>query len=692
MELKGQEYIEKFFAENGYLADILDGYEYRESQYFMSRSILETFTNGGFFCCEAGTGIGKTISYLLPAIIWSLKFDERVLISTHTKNLQEQICTKDLPLISSIFPHPFRFSLVKGKGNYICLRRWKEYSAQPSLSLVPEEGNILEEISSWVDETSEGDLSHDSPLNPRLDRELWGRICCDTFFCSEQVCPDHRKCFLKKARRKALSANIVVINHSLLLADRMTDGAVLGDYECVIVDESQNLPRVAREGMKSDVDRWKLLWSVRSLMRIVRRDVDRQRISQIISRRTGQKILRLCRRLERSIGKFFSLPIFKLTDEFEEKPKFTQKSRYSGEDDRLRELRENSASLIGEMVELQMTIEGVIDDLDKEVEGEDLLEIQGYLDVLQERTEDLRYLLRADDDTRVYWIEKQNGDERASGSLNAVPVDVAPFLRDILFSDLRVGIFTSATLRIMDSFEFFMRSTGLDEMIDRFGDSAVFSSPFHYAEQAMVAVPSFLPDPRDSGYRDKLVKLLYTTILSLRRGTLILFTSIDLLDYCYHELKEGLEAEGIICLGQGIDGTRDRITRIFREEQKSVLFGTDSFWEGVDIQGESLEVLVFTRLPFSVPSDPIAEAIDESIRMRGGNPFIEYYLPNAVMKFRQGFGRLIRSGHDRGVALVMDNRILRQRYGEVFIESLPVLPIAIEREKEWLPTLHKWWS
>jgi len=692
MASRGIEYIEKFFADEGLLTSALDGYEYREAQLLMARSILETFSDGGFYGCEAGTGIGKTIAYLLPAILWSIESKERVVVSTHTKNLQEQIFSKDLPLLASILPDPFRYELIKGKSNYLCLRRWDDYLFQPTFSLVPGEDRLLRELASWIEETGTGDLSHLSPLNPERHRELLKRLCCDDYFCSESACPDQGRCFLKQARRRAQSAHIVVVNHSLLIADRMADGGVLGDYDCLIIDECQSLPRVAREGMRVEVDRSGLLWRVRTLLRSMKGGQGKEKSPAAISKRARKAILDQCRRLEKDYDAFFSLPPFQAGIQEMDGPGPQERSRYRREDPRLKELGEVGIPLLREMESLQEIIREAMREAEGEGAGDGLSELCGHLEMFRESQEELASLLRAESDEQVYWIGRGEGGGEVGGSLNSAPIDVAPFLQEFLFSSLRAGVLTSATLRIMESFEHFYRSIGIDRLRDRLTASAVFPSPFAYEEQALVAVPTFIPDPREERFPEALVDILDRTISALERGTLVLFTSNGLLAHCYRHLKGPFEEKGIILLGQGIDGTRDQITRTFREERKSVLFGTDSFWEGVDVPGESLEVLVFTRLPFPVPADPLSEAVEESIRARGGNPFTEYYLPNAVMKFRQGFGRLIRSTRDRGIALVLDRRILNPRYGAAFVEALPVPPVVIDREGAWLPALQGWWS
>ncbi len=691
MNRQGREYIEKFFSGGGRLSTALDGYEFRGAQLTMALAVMEAFSNGEFCCCEAGTGIGKTIAYLLPAVLWSLESHESVVVSTHTKNLQEQICNKDLPLLSSILPEKFRYVPLKGKGNYLCLRRWKEYAAQPSLSLVTGEDGLLRALSAWAGKTRTGDLSGSSPLDPRRDGELWRRICCDSYFCSDSACADAAGCFFRKARRKASSSHIVVVNHSLLVADRLADGGVLGDYENLIVDESHSLVGVAREGMRAEVDRRRLLWHIGSMRRTVRGRKGMASLTGRVTKSAEREVIRLCRDLERSVEGFFAKPVFRSDPGGAGGPEYAQRQRYRKGDRGLDELVRDGSLVLADLERLTEVMEVIVKEAGDEAGEDELLEVQGHIGMLRDCTADLGSLLDVEEGSRVYWIEKGGGRADPGGSLNATPVDVAPFLEEVLFSSLRTGIFTSATMRVMDSFDFFLRSNGLDRLEYRFGECLALSSPFYYEEQSMVAVPAFMPDPRSEAYRDRLVNVLRRTIPALRRGTLVLFTSVSLLEYCYSRLKDELERDGMLCLGQGIDGTREQITDRFREERTSVLFGTDSFWQGVDIPGEALEVLVFTRLPFSVPNDPLSEAIDESIRKRGGDPFTEYFLPGAVMKFRQGFGRLIRSTRDMGVVLVMDNRILRQRYGRAFVDSLPVVPVEIASEDGWLPALEKWW-
>jgi Rad3-related DNA helicase len=682
MAFPADETIDAFFSEDGPLAAALDGYECRDAQPMMARGILDAFAGDRFLCCEAGTGVGKTLAYLLPAVLWALESGERVVVSTHTKNLQEQIFGRDLPLLASVLRRPFRYRLVKGKGNYLCLRRWAEFAAQPDL--VPARGGdgLVDALVEWAGRTSTGDLSGSSPLDPRRDRELWARICCDTYLCSDAACPDHRRCFFKKVRRDALSAHVVVVNHSLLMADRLADGGVLGDYDLLILDESQNLAVAARESLKITIDRGRLRWLVGSLRGVVRKAGSAS--AQAIPKAIEGDVLRLCRRTERSVDAFFGGPPFDSGEGKGEGTAFPQRTRYGREGGVRDALSAAGSDLAADFGALSRKIEEAVESLRAADREEELAEIEGHLEMLREGTADISMLLEAEDDGRVFWIE-----HAPAGSVHAAPVDVAPLLREVLFSKIRAGAFTSATLRVMGAFDYFLRSTGLDgcDTVE-----AVYPSPFHYDEQAMAAVAAFLPDPGGAGYTEALVEVLRETLLELRRGTLVLFTSVRMLETCYRRLKEPLEREGIRCLGQGIDGSRERITRAFREDRRSVLFGTDSFREGVDIRGASLEAVVFTRLPFSVPSDPLSRAIEEGIRARGGDPFLEHFLPSAVMKFRQGFGRLIRSTRDCGVALILDGRVVRRGYGRAFLDALPVRPVVVRSREGWLPALRRWWA
>ncbi len=692
MKLKGMSYIEEFFAKGGALARALEGYEFRGAQLDMARSIMETFENGGLYCCEAGTGIGKTLAYLLPSVLWSIEAKERVIVSTHTKNLQEQITGRDLPLLSSILPMPFTYIIVKGKGNYLCLKRWRNYAAQRHLDIPGDKEDRLEALAEWVRGTRTGDLGSSSPIDARRDRELWNSLRCDTYFCNDTACEDYRRCYFKNARRRAQSANIVVVNHSLLIADKVADGGVLGEYDHLVVDETQDLARVAREGLREVIEPRGLIRHLRAVTGILGRGRRKDSVAGRMTRETREGIRRRCRGMEKTIDEFFGAPAFGSGSIDQGESRFVGRVRYVRGDDIARDLRESGDHLIGDLQGLTDLMYDSAREMEDGPSSDEMLEYEGYIEILREAEKTLRLLIDADDGSMVYWIEKPAMSGISAGSINAAPIDVAPQLREILFSGLRTGIFTSATMRVMGGFDFFLRSTGLSEMDDRSRPSQVFPSPFCYEEQAMVVVPSFLPDPRDDLFADRLTDLLRDTILSLNRGTLVLFTSNSLLEECYRRLRDELAGEGIRVLGQGIDGSREQITRVFREDRRSVLFGTDSFWEGVDIRGESLEVLIFTRLPFSVPSDPYSRAMDEWIRERGGNPFVEFFLPTAVMKFRQGFGRLIRSGRDRGIAMIMDNRILRQRYGKAFADDLPVAPIEVSDPSSWIPTLKRWWS
>ena len=331
--------------------------------------------------------------------------------------------------------------------------------------------------------------------------------------------------------------------------------------------------------------------------------------------------------------------------------------------------------------------------------GQDLKDLEnfraftdGALTQTSELLETFSLMVENNRDDLVYWCEPPASDKKQDSRLKASPVNVASVLKNRLYDFLNTAVFTSATLTVGERFDYFKNRVGLffvdnDRLVER-----SYGSPFHYDEQVLLGVPTFLPDPRDSRFVKIASELLRLIISETKRGTLILFTSYEMLQRVYRRIKPELEAEGILTLAQGKDGSRNSLIRIFQEEGSAVLLGTNSFWEGVDIPGEPLEILVLTKLPFEVPAEPVFQAWMEEIEKRGGNPFYQLSVPMAVLKFRQGFGRLIRTGSDRGMVLILDNRVLRFQYGQVFLGSLPVEPRIFENEKELLSKAKKWFE
>lgn len=620
----GELTVRQFFAPRGPLSRWHPNYEYRPGQAEMAEAVWEALSKGHHLIVEAGTGTGKTLAYLVPVIL----FGKRVVISTGTKNLQDQIFYKDIPFLEKHLGRPLQVCYMKGRNNYAC--RQKIYDADRELLLEGlEEVADFQIIRAWEQTTQTGDRAEIAAL-PETST-VWNKLDARRELCTGQKCPQFERCFLTLMHQRALASDIIIVNHHLFFADLALKeneaGAVIPEYAAVVLDEAHEIEEVAGQYFGVQISNYQFQEWVRDTAALARR-----------KQFGSEELDRILHRLEEIAQHFFAL--FGQEEgrwAFREQEEFLTRHAEAYED-LLRALELAGAHL------------GLLKNPPEEVVP--------LTRRAAELARNLRFWMEAPERGYVYWIER-----RGRGCfLQATPIDVAPILSEKLFARTDCVILTSATLAVGGTFDYIRQRLGASE-----ARTLIVPGHFDYRRQALLYVPQHLPDPRDPAFvryaAEEIVR-----VLRLSRGrAFVLFTSYQQMRQVYD--KVSLEVD-YPCLLQGV-GPRQALLEEFRRTPHAVLFATSSFWQGVDVPGEQLSCVIIDKLPFAVPSDPVVEARIRAIREDGGNPFYQYQIPQAALALKQGFGRLIRSASDRGVLVLLDNRINKQRYGRVFFQSLP---------------------
>ena len=695
------ESIAERFGPQGELGKILPHYEMRPQQIHMAREISQAFNDAEILMAEAGTGIGKSLAYLVPAVQWALQNGERVILSTKTKNLQEQLFYSDIPLLQRTCEDSFKSVLLKGRSNYLCLNKWYRVLAEGDLK--EEERTEILPLVTWVKETKSGDISENTGFKLFQSGGLWNRICAESTFCLGQKCKYKDRCFYHKVRSAAQTAHLVVTNHALLFSDVLMEHAVLDTYSCLILDEAHTVGRVAAQYFGCTFSLWRIRSFLNRLYLKERVELGllvslRNRMGAVtgaISETVSKRIQKACERIDsiRSGSHHFFTNL--AGDVFHKARgkggRYRTKLRYGMENQLLSQ--DSSANLLHVLGKLEDELSRLYVGLSELPEdsfadqAELTQEIHGRMIECQAMISDLSFLLVADDEAYVYWVELPLQQDDIDIRLFTAPLEIGELMKHHFYDDLRTIVFTSGTLAVNGRFDYVMNRLGLDpEKTVQFKTD----SPFDFDSQALVCVPSFLPSPKDPSFQREMSQRVEEIAVDIRRGTLTLFTSYDMLTSTYESVRETLESEGILVLAQGVNGSRSRMMAHFTEEKSSILMGTESFWEGVDLPGNALEVLILTKLPFAVPTEPMVEAQMEALTRQGLDPFQHFSLPEAVIKFRQGFGRLIRSRADRGIAIICDTRVLTTKYGHFFLNSLPTKPFVFSDQDGLLAEIKQW--
>jgi len=639
-----------FFAPGGVLARTHPAYEFRRGQLQMAQAVEQALQGRRHLIVEAGTGTGKTLAYLVPAI----KSGKRVIISTGTKNLQDQLFFKDIPFLEQVlFPagdRKLNVCYMKGRSNYLCRKKLQDLASVPTLNGL-EEIEHFAAISAWGKTTETGDRAELTSL-PEVS-PLWQKLDARADACTGQKCSEWERCFITEMRRRATESDIIIVNHHLFFADLgikqqaeyAPDAGILPDVGSVIFDEAHELEDVAGSYFGVSVGNARFDELCRDA------EISLQRNHMLSAALSGAiKSLR-----ERAVFFFALMP---------------QGDGRFAFDNRREFLEENGE----EFMNLQQGLQRLGAELENIPSKPE--EIFNFIRRAQELQVQLGFLMESQDRNTVFWIERRRGRDRVSVILQATPIDVAPILKTCLFDKLDSVILTSATLAVGGNFDYIRRRLGLDHARE-----TVLPSHFDYQRQAMLYVPPDLPDARTTQFpalaADRIKRLLQIT----RGRAFVLFTSYVQMRDVYHRLLGELDYPLLL---QG-DAPKSALLEEFRITPNAVLFATSSFWQGVDVQGDQLSCVIIDRLPFAVPSDPVVAARVKSIDAEGGNAFFDYQIPAAVITLKQGFGRLIRSLHDRGLLVLLDNRILKKAYGKVFLESLPNYrkTTAIEQVEEF---------
>lgn len=646
--------VVEWLSPGGRLAELTPGFESRPQQVEMARAVQDALRAGKHLAVEAGTGVGKTFGYLLPAIQYVLEHRRRVVISTHTIALQEQLINKDIPLLRTLFDNAFRAELVKGRSNYLGLRRMRQtVSRQKSLINDAKLLRVLNDIENWSLVTSEGSLS-DLPEPPPL--EVWEKVRSEHGNCLGRRCPTYDACFYQNARRKMDGADILVVNHALLISDlvlRKDSASVLPDYEVAIIDEGHTIESVAVDHFGLNVTNSQVQYT----------------LSGLFNDRTGRGLLA---EIGEEPHRRATVSAAQACTNFFNALAGWQASR-GRSNGRLIQTNIVANELSPRLMELVAQLNPLKGELRRE---EDKYELGAYIDRLEATAVSVDNLLNQALDSHVYWIEQDAARSRRV-SLCAAPLDVSVYLRTLLFDRVPSVVMTSATLSTGGEGDF-------SYLLKRVGEPPArtlrLGSPFDYPTQARIEIEAGLPDPSAYGpFVQASAAAISSYVREYEGRAFVLFTSYQMLSDVAAIVREDLGADGFTILAQGEALPRSKMLERFRETPRAALFGTDSFWQGVDVVGDALSTVIITKLPFAVPDRPTIEARIEQIRRKGGNPFVEFQLPEAILKFRQGFGRLIRSKSDTGRVVVLDRRIVDKPYGKQFLAALPDCPVEVHR-------------
>ena len=651
----GSKFVERIraiFSENGLLSKAAN-FEFRPQQQEMAAAVARALEEDRRLVVEAGTGVGKSLAYLAPAILFALEHHKKAIVSTHTINLQEQLLYKDIPILKKVLPVEFEASLMKGRQNYLCPRRLERALQQANEVFTGPEQSELTRLAEWASTTRDGSLS-DLSIEP--DPKVWTQVCSEPHICTQKTCGQNVLCFYQRARKRLLAADLLVMNHTLLFMllgrpdeQEERESGFLFPNDFIIFDEAHTVEQVASRQVGIGISQYGLRSTIQRLYNA------RTRKGLFIVMRDANGV-RLAAELIDEVDRFFAV--------VEAKSDFRK-----GREFRVRVPDFVPDTITGRLSALQARLADVIKRADDEFLKAELQELGRRI---RDTRDGIAIFLEQSAREHVYWIER-TGKTTQFFSLNAAPINVAPVLRRMIFRENCCSVMTSATLSVgRPDLAYFRTRIGGDN-----AEPLQLGSPFDFRAQMKIYIVKKMPDPRDPGYQKELERWIAHFVEKTDGRAFVLFTSYRDMQQLAAQMQKFFVEKEMNLLVQGGGAPRGKLLDQFRSTPCSVLFGTDSFWSGVDVPGEALSNVIITRLPFAVPDHPLIEAKLELVQERGGDAFTEYSLPEAILKLRQGVGRLIRTKSDRGIIVILDNRIVTKPYGRSFLAALPKCPVEI---------------
>lgn len=653
----GSEFVARvgeFFSPQGLLGKVKN-FEFRREQQQMAMAVAAALEGKEHLVVEAGTGVGKSLAYLVPSVLYALENKRKAVISTYTINLQEQLVYKDLPVLQKVLPDEFDVMLWKGRANYLCPMRLQRAITQADGLFTSPERAELERLRLWAERTENGSLS-DLSIEP--DARVWAEVCSEAHICTVKTCGANPRCFYQQARKRLISADVVVMNHTLFFLNLTGQGdpedgstGYLFGNDFVIFDEAHTVEAIAARQIGMGVSQYGL----------------RQALHRLYNPKTKKGLFQVLRQPD-AVREISGL-LERVEEFFErvgERGSFSEKKK---------EVRVRQPDFVDDTLTTPLAaLHGRLAGLIREQEDETL---KGELQDLSRRVRDAREavsgFLKMEGDDFVYWVE-QMGKTQRSYALNAAPVDVAPYLSGLLFRGGNTCVMTSATLSTGGTdFGYFRHRVGAFD-----ARALQIGSPFDYERQMKLFIARKVPDPKETeAYERALAQWIEHFVEKTQGRAFVLFTSYKTMQAIAAQVRERLDDLDYKLLVQGENLPRHQLVAEFKKDQRHVLFGTESFWSGVDVPGEALSNVIITRLPFAVPDHPLIEARLQKIEAEGGDAFASYSLPEAILKLRQGVGRLIRTQSDKGIVVILDPRVLTKGYGRAFLNAIPKCPVEV---------------